>query len=466
MGLKSFPSTRILLALSTCLAMLCPSYADDGIPPIVEGEAPAATDSTSAPQPTKADEPKKNEEATQTSSATTGSAEAKKENETPSKESHPVERTAVQSEHKRPVQEERRPATTAPHQQETQAAAPPTKLFGRIEELSAGAGARFPLKMQAMVPIRDPSLDGRDVKLAGKTNIQQAYPIDFRGQWSGELTVWDARFDPSYFQFDRAEAEKESQLLKRGTKGNLTANFYQSIKGIELQPCEAVFQGTDSFSDQLKMMGGSSGANAGAGQMGQLGALLGGGGNSSAFSNMRIPIVFSLHFGAPLESGSRGVSGNTLQSTLMKNTLRQLAKGVLEQQVVTKDSDTNTTTGKSQNGYSESVLRFTHMNNNQIYLQCAYVYYRNDGRFQAKYILYGTLNKSNGAQPNAMTPYASGGGSNPFGGLVPGAGGGANPFGGMMQGGSGGSGGSGGAGAIQQQMQQMQKMLQQMNGGH
>ncbi|MBX9725343.1 MAG: hypothetical protein K2X81_28335 [Candidatus Obscuribacterales bacterium] len=445
MGLKSFPKTRIILALSTCFAIVCPSFADDGIPPIVEGQTPGmgSTSSTTSAPP-KTDE----------SSATTGSttAGATKEPESSTKSAVPSEPKKAMEERK--PAEERRPETNVSRPAPAAATAPPTKLFGRIEELSAGAGARFPLKMQAMVPIRDPSLDARDIKLSAKTNIQQAFPIDFRGQWSGELTIWDSRTDPSYFQFDRAEAEKESQLLRRGTKGNIVANFYQAAKGIELQPCEVVFQGTDNLSDQMKMMGGSGGA----GQMGALGALLGGG-NSSAFANMKIPIIFSLHFGAPLESGSRGVSGNTLKSTLMKNQLRELAKGVMEQQVVTRDSDTNNSTGKTQTGYSESVLRFTHMNNNQVYLQCAYVYYRNDGKFQAKYILYGTLNRTNGAQQSGMTPYA-GGASNPFGGMMPGAGGGANPFGGMMPAGSG-----GGAGAIQQEMQQMQKMIQQMNGG-
>ncbi len=438
MGLNRFPKTRIILAFSTCLAIVCPSFADDGIPPIVEGQTPgigSTSPSSSTPSP----------------AATTSSASSPvKEPESSEKPSTPSEPKKAMEERK--PAEERRPEVSKPAA--SAASTPPTKLYGRIEELSAGVGARFPLKMQAMVPIRDASLDGRDVKLSGKTNIQQAFPIDFRGQWSGELTIWDSRMDPSYFQFDRDEAEKESQLLKRGTKGNIVANFYQSARGIELQPCEVVFHGTDNLSDQMKMMGGSAG---GAGQMGALGALLGGG-NSSAFANMKIPIIFSLHFGAPLESGSRGVSGNTLKSTLMKNQLRELAKGVMEQQVVTRDSDTNNNTGKTQTGYSESVLRFTHMNNNQVYLQCAYVYYRNDGKFQAKYILYGTLNRTNGAQ-SSMTPYASGGASNPFGGMIPGAGGGANPFGGMMP------AGSGGAAAIQQEMQQMQKMIQQMNGG-
>lgn len=316
----------------------------------------------------------------------------------------------------------------------------PVKLYGRIEELCASTGARLPLKMQAMTPIRDTSLDAKQKTLAGKTTLQ-AYPMDYRGSWSGELTVFSANFDKTYFARDPEEARKEQQMMRPGTKGQYTVTFYQgSNNKIEMQPSQVVFQTTESMASQMQLMARTSPG---------LSAFMGGA-NNPMMANMQVPVMFSLHLGTPITQGEIGVTGNQMSSELMKNTLRELKAGVLENQIVTKDRSRNPQTGKVQDGYSESVLRFTRLNKDQLYLQTAYVYYRADGQFQAKYVLYGTLNRSNGATAYPPNPYGAAG--NPFGALMKG-GGGANPFGGM-----------GGAGNLQQQMQQMQKMIQQMGG--
>ncbi len=331
----------------------------------------------------------------------------------------------------------------------------PVKLYGRIEELTATAGAKIPLKMQAMKPIRDASLDTKTTSLEGKTSTLstnlQSYPIDYRGSWTGEMTINSVNFDPSYFQFDRAAAEKEARLMKPGLRGRCTVTFFQdSSNKIQAEPTQVLFSGTDSYADQLKVMGGA----------GALNSMLGGSGslaNNPMLANMQVPVTYSLHLGAPVQAYERGVTGNQLSKELMKNTLKELARGVLEQEVVTKDEDRQTDTGRVQTGYSESVLRFTRISQSQLYLQAAYVYYRNDGKFQAKYMLYGTLNRSY-SQPAAHpygTPY--GAQVSPYGGTSPYAGQ-PNPFGGMMPGMGGGNGN------LQQQMQQMQKLIQQMGG--
>ena len=125
------------------------------------------------------------------------------------------------------------------------------KLYGRIEELCAVRGAKIPLKMRAMTPIRDSSLDAKiavnNTRLPGHATMlgylplpktqaqspsqlfigaqqnepsilppvpQAAYPPDYQGIWSGEMTVYMVDYDRSYFEFDRAEAEKQQQLVK------------------------------------------------------------------------------------------------------------------------------------------------------------------------------------------------------------------------------------------------------------
>lgn len=222
------------------------------------------------------------------------------------------------------------------------------RLFGRIEELR-GEGAKIPLKMQAMTPMRDPSLDQKDMK-AGSAKAD-TYPVDLRGTWSGELTIVSSSFDKAYFEFDRVEAERQVQLLRTGIRGLCTVSFYKGANDkTELQPCRIVF------------LNGS--------------------------------FVYALHLG-DLKSGT-GVTGNELSSQLMKNTLKQLAPGVLEQEVVTRDIDRNPGTKKTQIGFSESVLRFSKVDENHIYLQAASVSYNAQGKFHNKVMLYGTLTRSRG----------------------------------------------------------------------
>lgn len=232
----------------------------------------------------------------------------------------------------------------------------PVRLFGRIEELRSGNGASIPLKMQAMTPMRDPSLDqGNSASSQQSQNATfDSFGIDLRGSWSGELTIVFANFDKTYFEFDRVEAEREVQLLKPGLRGFTTVNFYAQSKTevTQMEPCRIVF--VTNFQ------------------------------NYGAYT-------YALHFG-DLRSGT-GVTGNELKSTLMKNTLKQLAEGVLEQEVVTRDFDRNPTKNKSKVGYSESVLRFTKVDKKHIYLQAASVSYDSKGKFQYKVILYGTLTR-------------------------------------------------------------------------
>lgn len=301
------------------------------------------------------------------------------------------------------------------------AAAKPKMLFGRIEELCTGPSATLPLKLKAMQPLRDVSLDGKVTNdaLNGKASANlRSYPVDFRGTWSGELTIFSSTFAPIRWEFDRAEADREYKLMRPGTKGQCTVTFYQgNNNAIQLEPCEVVFT-TTMDSKQLKN------------QMQQMfGGLFSGAGGGPSMISAQVPYMYALHLGN-LTAGV-GVTGNQLRSQLMKNQLRQLAPGVLEQVVVTRDSDSNPSSGKIRNSYSESVLRFTKIDSNRLYLQTASVNYRNDGKFEDKVILYGTLNRTSGV--NASTGYPS---------LMPGSG-----FGGM---------------GSMQQIQQMMKQMQDM----
>lgn len=226
------------------------------------------------------------------------------------------------------------------------------KLFGRIQELYSSTGAKLPVPLEPMTPIRDASLDGA---LNAGVSKQQSYPNDYRGSWTGELVIISSNFAKSFWEFDSAEADTQSELLKVGTKGRCTVNFDKGKdQSIKLEPCRILFNAPMAGSDQNRF--------------------------------------YALQLG-DLSSGW-GVTGNELNCQLKKNDIKQSNDNSIEQQIVTLDTDRNPRTKKSRSGYTENVLHFTRVEKNKLYLQAASVSYDNDGKFQNKVILSGTLNRS------------------------------------------------------------------------
>lgn len=354
----------------------------------------------------------------------------------------------------------------------------PLRLYGRIEELCDNRGAKIPLKLQAMTPIRDSSLDPKTPKLAAKVDtkftklsgtqnaktdfskhigdieIQQSnlstsitknepsFPINFRGTWTGPLTIEIADESSSYVDWDRAQAEKQAQLLKPGTVGKCTVNFYQgSGDRVEVQPTNVMFRTTVSLAEGIKSMGNSPFA-------GMLGGV---DPNNPMFANMQIPYPFSLPLGQLV--GNRGVSGNELSSQLMKNSVKELSKGVLEQQTITHDSD-RSANGQTRTYYTESVMRFSYNPNDTLGMQAAQVSYDDDGNYLSKVILSGTLTRggSTSTAPEVYTMF--GGNQNQQQG--------SSGLGGDLFGGGNNNNGQNGGNNM---MEQMQQLLQQFGGG-
>lgn len=400
------------------------------------------------------------------------------------------------------------------------APAKPLKLYGRIEELSYHSGAKIPLKLQAMVPIRDTSRDLASSKLSGQVGIKStklsgfssgktdsqisklngnidvkqtllsgneteqqedtSFPIDYVGNWTGQLNVQLVNFDRSYYDFDRAEAEKQERLIKPGIDGKCTVSFYRgSNNKIQVRPTQVVFTIMTNLADEAKDLSNSP-----------LGAMLGGANaaNNPMLAGMQVPIPFAIPLG--VMSGNTGVTGNQLNSDLVKIDLKEIAKGVLEEQLVTHDSDKNSS-GQTRDYYTESVMRFTRTNSETMSMQAASVSYDNQGNYLNKIILSGTLYKggSTNASPQTYTMFGgdqgqngqTGGaaGADPLSGLFGGGGGGGGgngqagglfgggangqPGGALFGGGNGGANGNGQGGGLLDQVQQMQKMLQDLN---
>jgi len=329
----------------------------------------------------------------------------------------------------------------------------PMKLYGRIEQLTATTGANFPIQLKSMTAQMDNTPSS---KLSGKVGtdptlfsgtIAKSFPSDYRGNWGGTLKVWTVVQDPICYKIDPVEATKLAKIFKSGSEGQVNFQFANDVKGgIYLAPAQVMFQesGADAGLGQQmsQMMGGQS-----LSAMGPMGAMM-----QQMAANMPVPVIFS--FG-DIQSSSmaKGLSGNDFVQRTLRNTTRQLAANVLEQDVVAQSNEIMKSTGQPRTRYSESVLRFTKVNAQQMYVQAAAVTYGPDKKFQDKIIMYGYVTKGTQAQTN---PYAGiMGGGMPGGGQIPGAG---SIFGG---GGNGQMpqlpGGMGGAG--------MEDMIKKMFGG-
>lgn len=324
----------------------------------------------------------------------------------------------------------------------------PMKLYGRIEQLTATTGANFPVVFKAMTPQLD-TTPGK--KLTGKVgvdptvfsgSIAKSFPNDFRGNWGGTLKVWTVQQMPVCYQIDPVEAGKIAKIFKAGSQGTVNFQFANDVRGgIYLAPAEVMFMasGADAgAADQMKqMMGGGQ-------NMGAMGAMM-----AQMAQSMPVPVVFS--FG-DIQTGSmnKGLSGNDFVQRTIKNTTRQLAPNVLEQDVVAEMNEIMKSTGQPRKRYSESVLRFTKLNEQQMYVQAANVNFGPDRKFQDKIILYGTVNRGQVAQTN---PYAS---------IMNGMPGGQMPAGaGSIFGGSGAAGGAGQIPGMPDGMDILKKMFGQ-----
>jgi hypothetical protein len=97
------------------------------------------------------------------------------------------------------------------------------------------------------------------------------------------------------------------------------------------------------------------------------------------------------------QATAMGVGGNSISKRLVKNDVRQLKPNVLEQNMVVQETEQVRGTGEVRRSYTESVMRFTRMNSNQLYTQAALVNYAANGHFLSKVLLYGTVNRGQGS---------------------------------------------------------------------
>ncbi len=255
--------------------------------------------------------------------------------------------------------------------------------------------------------------------------VAKSFPTDYRGNWGGELTVWRVEQDPICYRIDPEEASKVLKIFKTGAKGTTNFDFTQDTRGaITLVPAKVMFQvpGKDVGSDKQldQMLGGQGMAN-----MGPMAAMM-----KQMVQTMPVPVIFS--FGDIQSSQTaKGLSGNDFVQRTLKNQTRELATNVIEQQIVAQCDEIMKSTGQPRRRYEESVLRFTKVNSQQMYVQAAQVVFGQDRKFQQKIVMYGYVTKGQVANTNPysgmmqmMQPGQAGQGQG-FPGMQPGQ----NPFG-------------------------------------
>lgn len=283
----------------------------------------------------------------------------------------------------RPTEKTEKPAE---RQAETASARKPTMLYGRIEQLSASAGAAFP-SLKAQTPMMDPRgmLAGKASTTAPlQAGVVKSFPVNYEGNWGGRLVLQQVQVDPNYYRIDPEEARRTVQAMKPGNVGQVNFMFDRSRGAINLEPARCLFMVPIGDTDQAE----------------QVGRMMGGGGGNAAFggmmqqmmAGMNVPLV--LEFGDVQTSGvETGLSGNQLRQRVLKNETRQLAPNVLEQQIVTEETKWDKRTHVPHSGYGESVIRFTRQSPTVLYVQCATVSYDANKRFLSKLVLYGSVGK-------------------------------------------------------------------------
>ncbi len=358
----------------------------------------------------------------------------------------------------------------------------PIVLYGRLDQIAAEADVKMPvLKAQkAQFDSRMPLTASASRLTAGAaenrlyTGVQtRSFPVDFSGVWGGQLKVWRYNSSSLSDRTDPAESRKMEEILRPGKSGNVNFVFRQAgASDIELEPASVrlMIPASESYSYQ-KMISGNS-------QMSGLGGMV-----SKMMANMQIPVI--LHFGSVSTSGSAevGISGNQIDQRVVKNSIRRLAPRVVEEQIVTRNHSVVASTGRSKDGYTESVMRFTRQSPNQLYVLAASVDYDAGGNFLRKLIMYGTVQKGvrtdtsimpqGGQLSGLMGAAGAGGGAGGLGSLgslstmmnsMGQGGGGTANYGALLRslqsgGGAGGYGGMGGYGARGQGFSQVLKSL-------
>ena len=297
-------------------------------------------------------------------------------------------------------------ASVAPKQAAEPAKAKAFKLYGRIDQLFGSSGASFPtLKAET------PKMDARGVKIQAHAAhvaqsvfsgaIVKSFPTDYAGTWGGQLQAQVVQIDPGYYSIDPEMARRTAQAMRVGAVGAVNFQFANLAAGkVSLEPARILFMvpAKDTVQgDQMSAMFGQAG-----GANNPMGDML-----KNMTANMNVPVVVS--FGeSPDLPGAVSVTGGQIHAKVLKNEIRQLGPGVLEQDIVSQVSSWDK--GVVHNGFTETVIRFTARNSQQMYAQAASVDFSDRRRFEMKTVFAGWITKGQVMNTDPMSAMGAGAG--------------------------------------------------------
>lgn len=274
--------------------------------------------------------------------------------------------------------------TTTAQNPSSAAPATPVTLYGRIDELVEQAGATLPNHLQELTPILDrtPTQASAESKpLSG--HIIRSFPMEWEGNWNGDVTVVKREHLASSWLLDPVAAYRECQGFKVGSKGTLSCIFSRDGGNLALSP--------PIFRTHLKIVPDLEQAVLAqyAGEIQSPGGddllLLPNDGKSP-------PKDFRLKYSLGQRSGP-DIGDNFGYALVLSNQLRELAPGVIEQDIVVATSSVNLQTGgPASAGKEESVVRLSRQGD-KLQVSAATVTYHSDGQCSRKIILDGVLER-------------------------------------------------------------------------
>ncbi|MDR3612125.1 MAG: hypothetical protein P4L53_01075 [Candidatus Obscuribacterales bacterium] len=302
-----------------------------------------------------------------------------------------------------------------------------TMLFGRIEQLTAGAGAQFPnLKAQtAKMDTRSVTLKATASDTVFSGEVVRSFPTSFEGQYGGKLQLSMVQTSPLYAQVRAAEAAQATKLMHQGLEGTVNVSLVQTGSEISLQPLQIYCSAPMADS---RLGGAGMDSIPGMGSLASMGAM----GQMMKTMMASMPYTFVISLG---NINGIGVGGQGVQGSVIKETIHQLSPTVIEQDLITTEQSTDATSGRvTGRGYSESVVRVTRYDQTRLFIQAASVDYNYDKRFLRKMLFQGYVTKGQVEQtvpmggdiqkllPPGFNPMNPGGGNgsggeNPFKGL-------------------------------------------------
>ncbi len=258
---------------------------------------------------------------------------------------------------------------------------------GRIAQLLSENGAQLPVKLKSLTPKLDTTWSKPTV-LTGGISKSGSFPDDWHGSWSGTLTIKVFQYNPLCARFDPAEFSQTQSLMQPGTSGQVTFKFTEGgDRKMELKPAQVYFSKPATanhfrfFASQNMVVDQQSADSPGPGwvKIGSIRPIAG------------QPFIYILHLGL-FEPGT-GVTGNNLSGRLLSDSVNTLSAEVIEQQVLTYESDVSRLTGGVSHAFSENDIQFSAVDAGTLKVEAASVRYGPAGDFVDKVILEGEVRR-------------------------------------------------------------------------